>query len=166
MWLIGTAINNMITISNDGYFGSPRDHVQRLGRERKLNGGLLSPSNSLLGKFAIGTATEDYFFHSTTGTFKIAGLESIQHLHPALLRHTTERGNPHLHLFTVGSASTNLQTSGTGIGTYVANQNDDEIAELAGLSPNGSGEISVSRWRAPVFPSPTSASSKSWRRRA
>jgi hypothetical protein len=64
------------------------------------------------------------------------------------------------------AASTNLQTSGTNIGTYVANQNDDEIAELAGLSRRTAAVKSPYPLHAPVFPSPISASSKSSRRRA
>ena len=145
--LIGAAINNMITISNAAT--SVRLEITSSGWTANgiLNGGLLSPSNSLLGKFAIGTATEDYFFHSTTGTFKIAGLNPSS-TYTLRFFGTRLSAETRISTFTVGSASTNHQTSGVGIGTYVANQNDDEIAELAGLSPNGSGEISVTMARA------------------
>ena len=40
-----------------------------------LSGGLLSPDPALLGEFAIGTATGDYFFVTTTGTLRLGGLD-------------------------------------------------------------------------------------------
>lgn len=140
---IGTAINNMVTVSNVAT--SVRLEITSSGwaANGRQNGGLLSPSNTLLGKFAIGTATEDYFFHGTTGTFKIAGLNPSS-TYKLRFFGTRSDTNSRIATFTVGAASTNHQTSGTGIGTYAVNQNDDEIAELAGLSPNGSGEISIS----------------------
>lgn len=140
---LGTAINNMVTISNTPT--SARLEITSSGWEAngKLNGGLLSPSNTLLGKFAIGTATEDYFFHSTTGTFKIANLNPSSTYKLRFFGTRLDTAT-RISTYSVGANSTNLQTSGTGIGTYVANQNDDEIAELTGLTPNGSGEISVS----------------------
>jgi lysophospholipase L1-like esterase len=143
----GDAVNNMVTISNVAT--SARIEITSSGwaANGRLNGGLLSPSNSLLGKFAIGTATEDYFFHSTTGTFKIAGLTPSS-TYKLRFFGTRQSAETRIATFTVGSSSTNHQTSGTGIGTYAVDQNDDEIAELSGLSPSGSGEIAVSVARA------------------
>ena len=37
-------------------------------------GGLLSPDLAKLGVFSIGTVTEDYFYTSTSGGFKLSGL--------------------------------------------------------------------------------------------
>jgi len=144
---VGTAINNMITVSN--VTTSVRLEITSSGwaANGRLNGGLLSPSNSLLGHFAIGTATEDYFFHSTTGTLKLAGLNPSSSYK---LRFFGSRLGTEVRIttFSAGTASTNHQTTGAGIGTYIANQNDDEIAELSGLAPDSSGELPVTVIRA------------------
>lgn len=145
---VGTAINNMVTVSNVAT--SARLEITSSGwaANGRLNGGLLSPSNTLLGKFAIGTATEDYFFHASTGTFKVAGLNPSSTYKFRFFGSRASSTETRITTYTVGALSTNLQTSGSGIGTYATNQNDNTIVELAGLAPNGSGELSVSVARA------------------
>jgi len=144
---IGAAITNLITISN--LTTAVRLEITSGGwaANGRFNGGLLSPSNSLLGAFAIGTATEDYFFHSTTGTFKLAGL-NLSSTYTLRFFGTRQTAETRITTYSVGANSTNLQTSGTNVGIYAANQNDNTIAELAGISPDGNGEISVSVARA------------------
>ena len=113
------------------------------GRE---NGGLLAPDSSLLGYFAEPYATEDYFFSTGTSGFKITGLDpqfsyklrffgSRDTDTTRETRYTVNAGN--------GTFSTNLVTSGTGIGDGGYNGNNNIISELHDLVPDADGEISV-----------------------
>ena len=48
--------------------------ISELAKNGIQNGGLLTPDPNLLGKFAIPTATQDYFFSTTSGAFTLSGL--------------------------------------------------------------------------------------------
>lgn len=118
-------------------------------------GGLLSPSQSLLGTFAQTSATRDYYFVGSGGN---AGI-TISGLDPNLTynfsffgtRNNTEtRTTRYTITGNTGSSFVDLQTSGVGIGTntaaYPAGQpdgNDDQIVSLNGMVPNPAGVLQL-----------------------
>jgi len=111
-------------------------------------GGLLAPAPALLGYFAQTNATEDFFHTQATGSgLMISGLNrssvyTLRFFGTRILdtgtfrttRFTVEGGN--------GSYSTNMVTTGTGVGTE-HNGNDDTIPELTGIVPNAHGCVTV-----------------------
>ncbi|MBK1882273.1 PEP-CTERM sorting domain-containing protein [Luteolibacter pohnpeiensis] len=112
------------------------------------NGGLLTPDSALLGEFAYSTATGDYFFSEfSTMTLTISGLTLGATYDLTLFATRTTDGDRNT-LYTVtddsGSSSLVLQTSGTGAGN-AANPtgNNDDFAIFTGLTPNASGEITL-----------------------
>ena len=110
------------------------------------NGGLTAPSAALLGDFAVSTATEDYFYNSSGGAFKVRGLnpDGVYTLRFFGTRATSEIRETR---YTVsagnGTYSVDLVTSGSGVGTGGYSGNNDTIAELTGLVPDSDGELSV-----------------------
>ncbi len=115
------------------------------------NGGLDAPDGpqaSLLGNFAIETATEDYFYDAGTAGIKISGLNVDGRYRLRLFSSRTwSSGNRTTGFEAVGgngTFTTTLVAGGPDIadnGTY--DGNDDEIAELESIAPNGSGEIQL-----------------------
>ncbi len=123
----------------------------------RLNGGLLSPSASLLGLMGIGTVTEDYFYSTadgltgggdddTPGSFMLEGLD------PNLLydfkffgsRTVTDTRETTYDVRGANSGSATLRTSGNNIGsngTY--DGNDNKVAVVRGIRPNAFGEAFV-----------------------
>ena len=120
-----------------------------------LNGGLTNPNSNLLGNFAVGTVTGDYFFVATntggavaTATFRISGLD-VNRTYDFSLFGTRTTANLRQTIYSVtdrtGIAKTfNLQTSGPGAGS-AANPtgNDNKLAVLAGLVPNLNGTLDL-----------------------
>lgn len=111
----------------------------------RQNGGLLSPSSSLLGEYAIPSATEDYFYTSTSGTIKISGLTPgngyVFHLFGS--RETSETRVTDYTLNGINSSSISLVTSGSGIGANSYNGNNNKIAVSDTIAPNANGEITL-----------------------
>ena len=112
-----------------------------------VNGGLLSPSASLLGDMAIDTATEDYWFESTGGAaIQFNGLDAGL-LYEFRMFGTRATTDTRITRFTAmdanGSHAVELKTSGSGIGTGGYNGNNDTIVSLAGLVPDSSGIINL-----------------------
>ena len=116
------------------------------------NGGLLSPDAALLGDFAIGTATEDYWFVETGGNPQIPNATFVlSDLDPNMaydlrmfgtrnttdvrsVRYTATGGN--------GEMMVDLQTSGPDIGSDGAyDGNDDTIVSLLGVTPGMNNTI-------------------------
>lgn len=111
------------------------------------NGGLLAPDPALLGEFAIGTATEDYYF---LGAGTPVGTLTIKGLTPGItydldLFGTRNSGSNRVTGYSVtdifGTHSETLQTSGTGAGAAGSLGNDDDIISLTGLVPNENNEL-------------------------
>jgi hypothetical protein len=117
------------------------------------NGGLLAPDDALLGDFAIGTATEDYWFTEAggspalgnTSSLTISGLDLSRTYDFRLFgtRNTTStRITEYVFEGANGPFSASLTTSGENIGNDGAyDGNDDTIISIAGVAPNASGEI-------------------------
>jgi hypothetical protein len=119
-----------------------------------LNGGLPNPNPALLGDFAVGTATEDYFYiqdfndgHGATATLQIGGLNPLLTYDLSMFgtRNTTQiRGTQYLVTDINGNHSVTLQTSGAGSGSDAyPNGNDDTIVSLTGLVPDASGNLNL-----------------------
>lgn len=118
------------------------------------NGGLTSPDVSLLGNFAITTATEDYFFLNNgssgiTGTLRVSGLNpTIKYKFDMFATRNTDVSTTRTTKYSVadvnGLHAVNLQTSGPGAGSAGRPYgNDDTIVSLNGLVPNASGELDL-----------------------
>ncbi len=110
------------------------------------HGGLLSPDSSLLGEFAIPTATQDYFFHTGTASFKLSGLDPMMGyvLNMFGTRNTTTTRITQYDLVGMDSSSVTLQTSGTDLGGVGYNGNNSTVAVSDTVQPDANGEISVS----------------------
>lgn len=115
-------------------------------------GGLMQPSQSLLGALATNSATGDYFFVSgTTLTFTLGSLDSSKTYNLTFFgtRETTEsRSTRYTVSSAAGSQIATLVTSGSGVGDGNYNGNNDTLATFSGLSPivvtNVSSSISFS----------------------
>lgn len=119
------------------------------------NGGLLNPHYALLGDYAVGTATEDYFFLNNgtpgiTGTIRIYGLDpsATYKLRMFATRDVAETRTTQYSVTDVnGFHSVTLQSSGAGTGSMlygVTNGNDHTIAALNGLVPDAYGDLDLS----------------------
>ncbi len=117
------------------------------------NGGLATPNPALLGNFAVGTVTGDYFFTEGTPAAPATGTLVFSDLSPAAnyslnlfgVRSTTEVRNT---LYSVtdltGLQTATLQTSGPGSGSAAnPNGNDDTIIAFNGLIPTAGGTITL-----------------------
>ena len=123
----------------------------------KLNGGLLNPSNALLGDFAVATATQDYFFSTADGEqgggnddvpagFMLDGLDPkvLYDLRFFGSRNTTATRVTEYLVTGMNSRKTTLQTSGSNIGDDgIYDGNDDEIAVVDGIRPDKFGQVFV-----------------------
>jgi lysophospholipase L1-like esterase len=120
---------------------------------RSAGGGLSSPQVPLLGSFAVGTATEDYFFAEpgVTGTFVVAGLNPSKRYTFRMFASGTSLSTRKTRFAAAGSLAeinyrpfADIVASGSAIGNGgLYHGNDDAIAQVGGLQPDGSGAIAV-----------------------
>ena len=110
-----------------------------------LNGGLLEPDSALLGEFAIATATQDYFFQTTSSAFKISGLDNTRSyiFHFFGTRNSAEQRITEYKVEGANTSTINLQTSGTDLGGPGYNGNNSTVVNSAPVVPNGNGDVSV-----------------------
>ena len=118
-----------------------------------LNGGLLAPSYSLLGNFAVATATEDYFFTGNTATpasLTITNLDSTANYRLRLFASRVQpsatndiRISRYIVTGANGPFTNDLQTTGYGIGAGGYNGNNSNIVSVLGVVPNVSNQIQV-----------------------
>lgn len=114
-----------------------------------LNGGLFLPNGpqaSLLGDFAIETATEDYYYLSwvfPTGSVTVTGLDPDQD-YTVLFFGSRNTATTRQTVYSSGGQSYVLTTSGAGIGSNGSyNGNDNTVAGLYALSPDASGTLVI-----------------------
>lgn len=116
------------------------------------NGGLLVPSADLLGDFAVGTATEDYWFLNSpqagqsSVTLDLTGLDPSKsyNFHIFGTRNTNELRTTRYTLTGANSATEILQTSGTGSASPTTPDyfgNNDTIVSINGITPTALGVI-------------------------
>lgn len=111
------------------------------------NGGLLSPSQLLLGEMAVATATQDYFFTTSSGSFKLAGLNTSKAYKFYLFGSRNNADPVRITSYTLTGLTTstgNLQSSGTNLGGAGYNGNNSSFFISAAIIPNAMGEISIS----------------------
>ena len=141
--------SNLVTIAN----GASSVAVQLFGgwqSNGRLNGGLFGtngPQSSLLGDLAIETATEDYYYltgSGSTGTVRISGLEVGRTYHMIFFASRNTATETRKTTYAVGGQAAAVVSSGSGIGSNGSySGNDQTIAGLYGVAPDGSGVIEV-----------------------
>ena len=123
----------------------------------KLNGGLATPQESLLGDLAVASATVDYFFSAADnleggGNDNIPGGFMLDGLDPELAydfrffasRETRAIQVTELLVTGANSKKVTIQTSGPKIGHGGAyDGNDDKVAVAAGIRPDKFGQVFV-----------------------
>jgi lysophospholipase L1-like esterase len=109
------------------------------------NGGLLTPEETLLGDFAIATATQDYFFTVSTGTVAIDNLDpSRSYVFNLFASRNTDIVRISKYVFTGSNTITDtLQTSGPEIGGPGYNGNNSTILTTEPVRPDASGRITI-----------------------
>jgi hypothetical protein len=137
----GTKIVNMVSTSN-GASSVGLELTSDWDCNGILNGGLLAPSSALLGLLAVTNATMDYFFTTSSDTFKVTGLNTGLTYNLTFFG-TRATNQIRISTYSVGTNVVSLTTSGSGIGAGGANYNNNSTAVVRALSPNSAGEISV-----------------------
>ena len=109
-----------------------------------LNGGLLDPDPSLLGEFAIATATQDYFFEVSSAAFKISGFDDTRPYTFYFFgtRNSTEVRITEYKVEGTTTSTVSLQTSGPDLGGPGYNGNNSTIVNSTPVMPQN-GEINV-----------------------
>lgn len=146
---VGGTIGALVNSTN-GTSGISVKVLSTFQKNGILNGALLSPDPNLLGDLAVTNATEDYFYTAAgvTGTLSITNLSannvydlrffgSRQNVDPVRITQYSVTGGG-------GTFSTNLTTTGTGIGANGYNGNNNRTVSVAGVAPNASGAIQIS----------------------
>ncbi|MCF8260650.1 MAG: T9SS type A sorting domain-containing protein [Melioribacteraceae bacterium] len=109
------------------------------------HGGLLAPNSDLLDDLAIATATQDYFYTTTSGAITFNGLNKTKAYVFKFFGTRESTGDRYTQYDIVGSTSKTafLQTSGAGIGDSGYNGNNDQVVASDGIMPTGDGEITI-----------------------
>lgn len=150
---VGGVITNLVTTNNVATTIGVTNTASWSGVNGPVNGGLwsgngVSPSASLLGDFALETATEDYFFVNTAiiPQFKVVGLASTNTYRLSFFGSRTDSVAARYTTNSVVSGNvTNIvimKTSGPGIGsngTYSGN--DSNIVSTAWIAPDSNNQL-------------------------
>lgn len=119
--------------------------VDNLASNGIQNGGLLMPDASLLGEYAIATATQDYFFTSS------AGILAFDNLDPAkgyvfnifASRNTTSIRKSKYVFEGYNQVIDSLQSSGPDLGGGGYNGNNSTVLTTIPIKPDLSGRITI-----------------------
>tara|TARA_B100000809_G_C15138112_1_gene531596 strand:+ start:3103 stop:4947 length:1845 start_codon:yes stop_codon:yes gene_type:complete len=109
------------------------------------NGGLLEPNLSRLGVFSESTATQDYFFTTDQGAFKLNGLKSNS-LYKFTFFASRNASDVRVTNFEIAGGTSekgNLKTSGTNIGGNGYHGNSNNWYTTQGVYANSLGEVEV-----------------------
>ena len=110
------------------------------------HGGLLNPQDTLLGDFAIATATQDYFFTAnTTGSLEIGGLDTSKS-YVFQFFGTRNTGSDRITNYSLNGANTfsgDLQTSGTDLGGTGYNGNNSSVITTDTMHADSNGMITI-----------------------
>lgn len=163
----GAAITNLVTTSNIVTSIGVTMMGDFWASNGRLNGGLFSPNGpqtNLLGRLAVETATEDFFFiwlsQTTQQMIRISGLATNRTCNLRFFA-TREAAETRITRYVSGTNSVSVTTSGTDIGSNgIYDGNDDEVVGLYGLQSDTNGAIDLLVQLVRVS-SPTSAFSKS-----
>jgi lysophospholipase L1-like esterase len=148
---IGTTLGNLVTVDNTATTVSLEVTDTFSGSNGILSGGLDAsdgPDAAQLGSLAVETATEDYFYESGTGAFKLSGLDPTKRYTLrffATRQSTIDRETR----FTVDGAMSYspfayITTSGENLGSNRSyDGNDDSVVMFSGIEPTIDGAITV-----------------------
>lgn len=147
----GTALGSVVDV--DGQATDIQIEVMTAftGANGKRNGGLLEPDRALLEKFAVATATEDYFYTTSTAALKITGLDPSQH-YTFRLFGTRAASDARSTRFRVTGTTADFNyspyadivTSGSGVSADGnSDGNDSAIGLISNIRPRANGEIFV-----------------------
>ncbi|MDB5236229.1 MAG: hypothetical protein JWR44_3222 [Hymenobacter sp.] len=114
-----------------------------------VTGGLLAPSATLLGQYAIATATQDYFFVQGTGatsiaTLRLSGLDLTKRyvFHVFGSRNATTETRVSQYRFIGATTSTKTQTTtGPNVGANGYAGNNNTITDSDTIAADGNGVI-------------------------
>ena len=109
------------------------------------SGGLLAPQSANLGDLAIPTATQDYFYSSTTGGFKLSGLVKTK-AYKLYFFNSRSTSSVRITKFTCVGLNTsegNLQSSGSNLGGSGINGNNSTVLQTVLIYPDANAEINV-----------------------
>ena len=110
------------------------------------HGGLLNPQDTLLGDFAIATATQDYFFTAgSTGSLEIGGLDTSKSYIFKFFgtRNTASDRITNYALNGANTFSGDLQTSGIDLGGTGYNGNNSSVITTDTMKANSNGMITI-----------------------
>ena len=117
-------------------------------RNGRQTGGLLSPSASLLGDFAITTATEDYFYTNTNGkgALQLTGLDPAKSYIFKIFGTRASNAQTRVSQYKIVGANTSIKTlttTGNGIGDGGYHGNNNTIAVSDEVTPTSAGVIDI-----------------------
>lgn len=146
----GAAITNLVTTSNIVTSIGVTMMGDFWASNGRLNGGLFSPNGpqtNLLGRLAVETATEDFFFiwlsQTTQQMIRISGLATNRTCNLRFFA-TREAAETRITRYVSGTNSVSVTTSGTDIGSNgIYDGNDDEVVGLYGLQSDTNGAIDL-----------------------
>ncbi len=147
-----SSIMNLVTIKNQPTTIGLTVLSSTFQANGYLNGGLLTPDASLIGDFAVPTATGDYFYlngNGLSGTLRLSGLDPTKKYNLGIFAtRTTDASSTRISRYFVmdvnGLHSVELQTSGPGSGSPAQPYgNNDTIVTLNGLTPNPAGMLDL-----------------------
>ncbi|QDU59121.1 GDSL-type esterase/lipase family protein [Aeoliella mucimassa] len=144
-------VDNASTGVSINTFGIAGQNFRANGRN---NGGLLTPDPALLGDFAIGTATEDYFFVEGTANTSAANDPSgitFSGLDPDAVydfrlfgsRATTSTRETRFSAIGENIQYVTMLSSGVDIGADGYDGNNNNIVSLTGITPDANNEIQL-----------------------
>ncbi|MEQ8239868.1 MAG: family 16 glycosylhydrolase [Cyclobacteriaceae bacterium] len=145
-------VNNSASGSSIGLktFGNQSTNIQltvNSGSQSNgiLNGGLLSPQASLLDTLAIATATQDYFYNTSSSSYSLSNLD-LTKLYSFSFFGSRNVTNTRITEYVVSGmeqTSVTLQTSGTDLGGTGYHGNNSTIATVGPVKPDANGEILI-----------------------
>jgi lysophospholipase L1-like esterase len=110
-----------------------------------LTGGLTAPDATKLGAFAIATVTQDFFYTTTAGGFKLSGLVKTKayKLYFFSSRNTSSDRFTKFACVGLNNSDVTIQSSGTNLGGTGYNGNNSTILASDYIYPDANSEINV-----------------------
>jgi lysophospholipase L1-like esterase len=130
------------TNQNTGFYLSSNSSLSANGI---VNGGLLSPDVSKLGEMAVATATQDFFYTTTTGQMTMGGLNPSKGYRFFLFgsRDNSVTRTTTYSLNGMNNCSGVLQTSGIDLGGTGKNYNNSKFYATPIIIPDKNGEVGI-----------------------
>jgi|GEM_PF-3450991 len=147
----GTTLSNLVTVDSTATTVSLEVTDAFSGSNGILGGGLDGadgPNAAQIGTLAVETATEDYFFETGTGAFKLTGLDPTKRYTLRFFGTRQSTVDRETRFTVTGAMSYSpfayITTSGENIGSNRSyDGNDDSIVMISGVEPTVGGEIAV-----------------------